>query len=310
MEFRTEIKLGSQQENQIDYKSKILLLGSCFSEHIGNQLSYFKFDVLTNPFGTIFNPVALERLIQQSIHQTIDESAIVENQGINHSLHHHSQLSALDKNTLIENISKAQQQTLAYLNSSSHIIITLGTAWVYEYVQTQSIVASCHKIPGTQFKKRLLTIPEIQDRVTAIVKTINNLNPTTQIIFTVSPVRHTKDGIVENNLSKAHLISALHQIQHLIYFPSYEIMMDDLRDYRFYEADMIHPNQTAIQYIWKKFSNTWMDENTTAYFKSIQSIQQSLLHKPFNENSDAHQQFLIKLKDKITRLEQELNIRF
>ncbi|GGF78282.1 GSCFA domain-containing protein [Wenyingzhuangia marina] len=314
MKFRTEIKLGSQQQNQIDYKSKILLLGSCFSGNIGNKLSFYQFDTLINPFGTLFSPTAIAKVLEDTVYEKKHSASDLVKQGeFFHSLHHHSDLSGIETAEVIENIHQAQQKCLNQLVSATHVIITLGTSWVYGHVLTNQLVANCHKIPQTEFDKRMLTIQEIEVALEEIIKNIRKVNSSAQIIFTVSPVRHLKDGMIENSLSKAQLLSAVGKITNggdTTYFGSYEMMMDDLRDYRFYESDMIHPNQVAIDYIWEQFSKVWVSENSQSYFKRIASVQQSKLHKPFQPDSESHQDFLEKLKLKQAQLEQELNIRF
>jgi len=314
LKLRTEIKLRTQQQNQIDYTSKILLLGSCFSENIGSKLTYYKFDTLINPFGVLFTPTAIEKVIQDAISQKkYDVKDLVLQNGLYHSLHHHSDISDINAEQVLNNIDQAQKSCLEQLKTATHIILTLGTSWIYQYCKTEELVANCHKIPQAEFTKKLLSISEIENSLQEIIKKIRKVNLNAQIIFTLSPVRHTKDGVVENSLSKAQLLSAVHKIRenhHVTYFGSYEIMMDDLRDYRFYESDLIHPNTTAINYIWEQFSNVWIIEKAKSYFKRIASVQQSKLHKPFHQNSEAHQQFLDKLAVKQTALEQELHVKF
>ncbi|NJB83910.1 GSCFA domain-containing protein [Wenyingzhuangia aestuarii] len=314
MKFRTEIKLESQKENQLDHTSKVLLLGSCFSENIGNQLAYYKFDTLINPFGVLFSPTAIAKVLKDTVHQQIYTSNdLVSQNGLYHSLQHHSDISNVEDNQVIDNIHNAQKECLQQLENATHIIITLGTSWVYGHLLSNQLVANCHKIPQTEFEKRMLSIQEIETALTEIIKTIRNVNSSTQIIFTISPVRHTKDGLIENSLSKAQLLTATHKIKeshNVAYFGSYEIMMDDLRDYRFYEADLIHPNSVAIDYIWEKFTEVWISEKARGYFKRIASIQQSKLHKPFQLDSLAHQEFLKKLATKQSQLEKELNVKF
>lgn len=314
MKFRTEIKIEHQQGNQIDHKSKVLLLGSCFSEHIGNQLTYYKFNALVNPFGILFSPTAIAKVITDTVSQKKQElSNLVLQNEVCHSLHHHSDLSALQADEVLKNIHQAQESCLNQLKVATHIVITLGTSWVYQYNQTKELVANCHKISQTEFEKKMLSIDEIETALKSILTNIRNVNPSVQVIFTVSPVRHTKDGMIENSLSKAHLLSAISKIKeshNVAYFGSYEIMMDDLRDYRFYEADLIHPNTTAINYIWEQFSKVWITEKAQSYFKRIASVQQSKLHKPFYEHSVAHQEFLEKLAIKQNQLEKELHVKF
>lgn len=315
MEFRTEIKLKPQQKNLIDHKSKILLLGSCFSENIGDKLDYYKIPTVINPFGTLFNPLTIFKVIEDSVlKKKYTEKELVKNGPLYHSLNHHSSFSALKSNLTLDNIHKAQEKCLLHLKSCSHLLITLGTSYVYQHLKSQNFVANCHKIPSNEFKKQLLQIEDIEISLQKTIEIIHKINPKCQIIFTISPVRHTKDGLAENTLSKAHLLAATRKTiqfySNTAYFESYEIMMDDLRDYRFYKADMIHPNLTAINYIWQQFSKVWISEKATLYFKSINSIQQALLHKPFNAESESHQFFLKKLLLKKEELKKHLNITF
>ncbi|MGY5352681.1 GSCFA domain-containing protein [Wenyingzhuangia sp. IMCC45533] len=314
MKLRTEIKLPSQQENLIDYTSKILLLGSCFSDNIGQKLSYFKFDTCINPFGTLFSPTAIEKVITDTVHQKqYNANDIVKQADVYHSLHHHSALSALSTNEVLNNIHKAQKSCLEFLKNSTHVIVTLGTSWVYQYKKANEFVANCHKIPQANFDKKILEVDEVVASLNRMITLIQQVNPSVQIIFTISPVRHVKDGMIENSISKAHLLSAVGAViknQNCAYYGSYEMMMDDLRDYRFYEADMIHPNQIAIDYIWKQFVKVWVDEKAQVYFKRIASIEQGKLHRPFNQDSESHQLFLSNLAVKQIELENELNIKF
>jgi len=312
--FRTDIQLASQQQNQIDYTSKILLLGSCFSENMGEQLGYYKFNTQINPFGVLFSPTAISKVVEDTINQKkyrADE--LVEQGGLFHSLEHHSDLSSEVSEKVIDGIHKAQEDTLAYLKEASHVVITLGTSWVYKFKKTNQLVANCHKIPQQEFEKINLSVSEIKDALEDIVKNVRKVNLSAQILFTVSPVRHLKDGMLENSVSKAQLLSAIYQIKkehNVSYFGSYEIMMDDLRDYRFYESDMIHPNSVAVEYIWEQFVKVWIAEKASSYFKRIASVQQSKLHKPFQPNSLAHQEFLKKLVVKQVQIEKELNVKF
>jgi lysophospholipase L1-like esterase len=308
MKLQTEIPL-KPEENQIDYSSKILLLGSCFSENIGGKFDYFKFQNLQNPFGVIFNPVSIEKLVVRAIeNNSFTKEDIFEHNGIWKCFQVHSELSSLDKSEILRNLNSALQNLREALFSSTHIIFTLGTSWVYRKTKTKEVVANCHKIPQQNFQKELLSIETISKSLQNIFSRISEINPNAIIINTVSPVRHIKDGFAENSLSKAHLISAIHQpstINHqLKYFPSYEIMMDELRDYRFYAEDLLHPNKTAIEIIWQKFSEVWIASETETLQKEIVSIQNGLLHRSFNPQSKEHLQFSEKLQQKITSLKQ------
>ena len=302
MNLQTKILLKKETTNLISYHSKIFLLGSCFSENIGNQLNYFKFQTHQNPFGILFHPKAIENFISNVIHKKkyVTNDLIFQNERW-HSLDAHSKISSSDQEKLISDLNSKINTTNKQFKEVSHLIITLGTSWVYSYKETDTIVANCHKIPQKKFLKKLLSVEDISDSLESIISQLSSINKNINIIFTVSPVRHTKEGIVQNARSKAHLISAIHNIlkyQNTSYFPSYEIMMDELRDYRFYTEDMIHPNKTAIQYIWEKFVATWHTENAKLIMKEVESIQKGLAHKPFNKDSEKYQKFLHELDKK------------
>jgi len=311
MELQTKIPL-SPSDNPIDYQNKLVLLGSCFVENMGAKLDYFQFQQLQNPFGILFHPLAIENLIERALNgRDYKLEEIFEQDGIWRCFDAHSDLRSDNPEALLQILNQRLKETETWLGVSSHIIITLGTAWVYEYLDSNKIVANCHKVPQKQFAKKLLSIEAIESCLDSIVDNITKVNPKAQIIFTVSPVRHLKDGFVENQRSKAHLIAAVHlllssrtQSRGLGYFPSYEIMMDELRDYRFYGADMVHPNQLAVDYIWEKFKSVWITSTSYAVMDRVDSVQKGLLHRPFNPDSDAHQKFKTSLRTKITYLQE------
>ncbi|WP_028892309.1 GSCFA domain-containing protein [Tenacibaculum sp. 47A_GOM-205m] len=303
MVFQTHIPLKKQKHHLINYNSKLLLLGSCFSENIGNKLSYYKFQSEQNPFGILFHPKAIETFITKTTNkEKYTENDVFFHNERWHSFDAHSVLSSSSKEELLTSLNNNITSAFQQLKSSSHVIITLGTAWVYREIATDTIVANCHKIPQKKFLKELLTVEEVSESLEAINSLIKSIDPKTTIIYTLSPIRHIKDGFVENQRSKAHLLSAIHQTieprNNTHYFPSYEIMMDELRDYRFYAEDMIHPNQTAINYIWEKFSEVWFSEEAIETMKEVETIQKGFAHKPFNPNSEAHLLFLKKLQQK------------
>ena len=297
MNLLTKIPL-SKSKNPIDYSSQLLLLGSCFSENIGAKLEYFKFQGLQNPFGILFHPLAIEKLIQKSVHQElVTEKDVFHKNEQWHSFDAHSCLSNPSKEKIIDDLNDAVQNTTSQLKKANHIIITLGTAWVYRNSASKKVVANCHKVPQVNFNKELLSVDDVKQSLERTIEMVQSINPAVQFIFTVSPVRHLKDGFVENQLSKAHLIAAIHKVLNkgISYFPSYELMMDELRDYRFYAKDMIHPNEVAIDYIWERFCEVWIASNVYPTMKKIEKIQKGILHKPFNEKSEQHQKFLFKL---------------
>ena len=314
-QFRTAIQLSKlpAAEHRIDYQSKILLIGSCFAENIGHKLNYFKFDALTNPYGVLFHPAAINRLVTDCLTEKeyTKEDLVFHNEKW-HSFNHHSDFSNKNASDLITTLNNRIQETRKRIQASSQLIITLGTAWVYKEKKTDTIVANCHKIPQKNFEKKLLEYPEICEYLSNTVATIKELNPKTELIFTLSPIRHLKDGIQENSLSKALLLAAIHKTigSGVHYFPAYEIVMDDLRDYRFYKEDMLHPSQVAIDYIWKLFNTTWISEKTKELQKEIQTIQTGLAHKPFDVQSEAHKKFIERLKLKIKKIEKKYGIYF
>lgn len=309
MQFRTQIPIA-KINSPIDYYSKIMSLGSCFAVNMSEKLDYFKFQNSCNPFGILFHPLAIEKLISYALEKkTFTEADIFFYNERWHCYDAHSDLSNADPIELLADLNGIIQSTQKQLAQATQVIITYGTAWVYRNNESREIVANCHKVPQKQFEKELLAIDLIQKSIQNTIGLIQSINPEAKFIFTVSPVRHIKDGFVENQLSKSHLIAAIHQVLlseycqlNSEYFPSYEIMMDELRDYRFYAEDMLHPNQVAIDYIWKRFKETNIAETALATMEEVETIQKSLSHKPFNPNSESHQKFEAKLKDKIIKL--------
>jgi len=313
MKLQTKIKL-TPQENQIDYNSKVLLLGSCFVENIGAKLEYYKFQTLVNPFGILFHPLAIEKLVSRAVNDEFftEEDIFFFNEQW-HCFEVHSFLSSFSKEGLLEKLNESLISLKEYLIKASHIVLTFGTAWVYRFNETNLVVANCYKIPQQQFTKELLSVEKITTSIKNIVSLTKNVNSEATFINTVSPVRHLKDGFVENSVSKAHLVSAVFKIvkkarllSGVEAFPSYEIMMDELRDYRFYKEDMVHPNNTAIQIIWETFNETWISSNTKSLQKEIATIQSGLQHRPFNPESEEHQSFLKNLEIKISVLQKKI----
>jgi GSCFA family len=315
IQFRTSLT-ANRQQNTINYNSKIVLFGSCFTEHISEKLNYFKFDTLTNPFGILFNSSALQKAVLDCVdNKTYTKSDLTQHKGLWHSFAHHSQFSSSDVAKTLADINTSINTANSFIKTASHIVVTLGTAWVYTYNETQKIVANCHKAPQKQFTKSLQSISQITTDLEGLYKAIKSVNKKAVIIFTVSPVRHLRNGFTENMLSKAHLIVAVQEhISHnkdCFYVPAYEIMMDDLRDYRFYEADMIHPNSTAINYIWDFFKNSWLSEKVFRTMNDIDSIQKDLQHRPFNTDTEDYKKFKKALEKKIAVFsEQHPSIKF
>jgi len=305
VEFRTEI-FPKEQPGKIGYDSKIFSLGSCFAVNMSEKFEYFKFHSRVNPFGIIFNPISLEKLIRNSLsgREFSEENLYFHNERW-HCFDVHSDMSGADPEKVVWHLNAALAKTRESLLSASHIIITLGTAWVYRKKSGGAIVANCHKVPQTEFQKELLSVSIIRESVGRINKMIREVNSQAKIILTVSPVRHIKDGVVESQRSKANLLAGLHEALDeggACYFPSYEIMMDDLRDYRFYAADMIHPNSVAIDYIWDKFVGAWISEEAKVLMLKVDAVRKALAHRSFNPGSEAHRKFLENLRSKVDEL--------
>ncbi|WP_281226613.1 GSCFA domain-containing protein [Flavobacterium aquiphilum] len=312
MNFTTEIPI-LKNPNPIDYNSKIVSLGSCFAENMGDKFQYFKFQSAINPFGIIFNPVSIERIIDRVVNGALftEEDIFFHNERW-HCFEVHSDLSHSDKAELLTNLNQTLVETKKQLQEASHIIITYGTSWVYRSIEKDFIVANCHKVPQKQFSKELLSVETIETSMRNTIDLIQSINSNCSFIFTVSPVRHLKDGFVENQISKAHLITAIYHVLNESIgvppsgargiFPSYEIMMDELRDYRFYAEDMLHPSQVAIDYIWERFRESAISETAYSTMDVIESIQKGLQHRPFNPNSESHKKFEANLQSKIATL--------
>lgn len=313
MKLQTQIPLTKQPDNHIDYQSKLVLLGSCFAENMAEKFEYFKFQTTTNPFGIIFNPFSIEKLVNRIINKTeFTEKDIFFHNDLWHCYEIHSQLSNSNKEEFLTTLNALISSTNKQLTSSTHIIITYGTSWVYRNIESNEIVANCHKVPQKHFTKELLSIETIKNSIQNTIQLIQKINPNCNIIFTVSPVRHIKDGFAENTLSKAHLVASIYNVLQVSplgikgqYFPSFELMMDELRDYRFYADDMLHPNQTAINYIWEKFNDVWIHPETFKTMTLVDTIQKGLLHKPFNPQTQSHQAFLEDLEGKKQTLQNQ-----
>lgn len=316
MNFTTKIPI-QKHNSQIDYSSTIVLLGSCFAESMGEKFEYFKFQNWVNPFGIIFNPVSIEQIISRIAknEKFTDEDVFFHNE-LWHCFEVHSELSSPNKEEFIEILNQRLEDLKTYLATTTHVIITYGTSWVYRNKTSQKLVANCHKVSQNQFEKEILSTDEIEVSITNTIQLIENINPDCQFIFTVSPVRHIRDGFIENNVSKAHLITALHQTvnnkpQTVNYFPSYEIMMDELRDYRFYANDMLHPSQIAVDYIWIQFFENYVAQSQFSTMQEVCDIQKALAHKPFNPDTKQHMEFNKKIREKIKKLESKFaSIRF
>lgn len=310
MNFTTKI-LISKSNYPIDYTSKIVSLGSCFAENMAEKFTFYKFQNTTNPFGIIFNPVSIDRIVQRIVNKEFftEDDVFFHNERW-HCFEVHSDVSHQDKDQFLKNLNVILEVTNQQIVQSTHVIITYGTSWVYRLKSSDEIVANCHKVTQNQFDKEIVSVEAIEKAIQSTMNLIRKVNTNCNFIFTISPVRHIKDGYVANQRSKAHLITALQSVMNtesgmVNYFPSYEIVMDELRDYRFYEKDMLHPNAIAIDYIWERFCESAISEESLITMNEVAAIQKGLAHRPFNPNSESHQQFLLNLHQKIAQLQNQ-----
>lgn len=316
MQFRTVVPLP-KLENPISYESDLLLLGSCFAENMASKFEYFKFSKVCNPFGIIFNPLSLEKIIWRIVEKkefTEDDLFFYDETW--HCFEVHSKLSHPNKVQMLVNLNRIVKDMHTFLQHSTHCILTFGTAWVYRHLETKQIVANCHKVPNKQFIKEIVSPENILKSMERSLALVTIINPKTTFIITISPVRHLKDGFTDNQRSKAHLITAIQfliqqQKYNTFYFPSYEIIMDELRDYRFYETDMLHPNKQAIAYIWEQFKTACILLTEENFMKEVAEIQTALAHRPTGIITQKHQKFIEKTQKQIIDLTyRKPNIKF
>ncbi len=299
--------------NSVSLSDTILTLGSCFSDAIGGRLNASKISSAVNPYGIIYNPDSLHKIIRYTtLNQIPLKNTYVQREDVFLNYDFHSELSALDMNNLQERLKIIIETTNSFLKRANWLIITYGTSWVYERNDTGEVVANCHKMPQREFTKVLLTQKKILESFESMYEGLKTLNPDIKIILTVSPVRHLKDTLELNSVSKSILRVACHTLtqyyKDVDYFPAYEIMMDDLRDYRFYKSDMIHPSEVAEEYIWQKFGEKYFDGKLKAFLIHWKEIQSALAHKPFHPSSTAHQQFLKETLKKLEELKSLVNV--
>jgi hypothetical protein len=301
--MKFKLTLDAQASNlQIGYQDKILLIGSCFTENIGAKMQKHLFEVKENPHGILFNPVSVVNALRDYIEcKEYTGSDLFALNELYNSWHHHTRFSDSNSETSLVKINHSIKEAHQYLKEANQLVITLGSAWLYCLTNhapsnTGLVVANNHKAPSNWFEKRLMQPQELVDLLQGLIKELQAFNPNLQIIFTVSPVRHLREGLVENNRSKAVLIHAVHQTiaktSATHYFPAYEYVIDDLRDYRFYAEDLVHPNFAATQYVWEKWVETYYGDTTQQIMKQVAELQLAIQHKPFNKSSKAHQLFV------------------
>lgn len=296
-------------EQKIKHQHKLLLTGSCFTEQIGGKLAHHKFTVLDNPNGILFNPVSISKAITSYVEnkQYHEADLFYQNESWN-SWQHHSRFSNPDQDKCLAGINESQTKAHLFLREANWLLITLGSAFVYE-LDSKEIVANCHKVPTDKFNKRLLSVEEVFTGLKSSLEQALSFNPGLKIIFTISPVRHLRDGFIENNRSKAVLVQAVQQLteksSHCFYFPAYELVIDDLRDYRFFAEDMVHPNYAATNYVWEKFIAACIDEPSQQLMKEIAVIIAAKNHKPFNPTSAQHKKFMETNAERVRKLQQQ-----
>ena len=314
MKLMLDVEIKSPP-GKITYADKLFLIGSCFTEHIGRRLEELKFPVLQNPNGILFDPI--------SVSKSINSYADLKMYGIEdlfflnelwQSWNHHSFFSGTDILEVLANINRSQVAAHHYLKNATWMIITLGSAFSYQLNDNDQSVANCHRAPGQLFNKNLLTAEAIAQSLGETIQKMTAFNPALKIIFTISPVRHIRDGVVENNRSKARLIEAVHQLvetyDHTFYFPAYELVIDVLRDYRFYDVDLVHPNYAATEIVFDRFEKSFVDGQTRNLMEEIRKVVNAFKHKPFHPETVSHRLFMqnslrsvMELKEKMPHID-------
>lgn len=312
MDFRTEIEVAPARF-KISTDSKIMTVGSCFSEVIGGQFTDNKLQCLCNPYGTVFNPTSIFKLISHSLqNQPVFKHLFLENNGIWQHYDFHSKFYGNSKEELECELNTTHKNVNQFLRKANFLVITLGSSIVHQLRENRQVVSNCHKTPATSFKKEMLSVQEILLRFRLMYDALKMQNNKIKILLTVSPVRHTRETLQLNSVSKSILRTACYHLEQdfedVHYFPSYEIMMDDLRDYRFYATDMIHPNEQAEKYIFEKFAQTYYTEELTSFLKEWNKIKMSLNHRPIQTDTPTHQKFLVDLLEKLDVLSKKIDV--
>lgn len=310
MKFRTELHIDNKTL-KISHRDDILLVGSCFSENLGGLLSDHKFKAYSNPMGTLYDPISIFRILKYALEPDMQSFNYIQRDEIWYAFETHSEIHSDERFSLEELLKKKLQDLKKQILSSSFVFITLGSAWIYKFIEGDVIVANCHKQPAIQFNKQLLELDQITTAFEDFYKILRLHHPNLEIVFTLSPVRHIKDGIENNQVSKSLLrycISRFVREPGVSYFPSYELVLDDLRDYRFYQEDLIHPNELAVKYIWERFSETYFDSSTLGLLNTWHKVRQSISHRPHNIHSEAYQKHLRNTLVQLQNLSPQLDV--
>ncbi len=305
---QTELPIG---EWQMTHADGILLFGSCFAEHIGARLERYKFRCDTNPYGILYNPMsiatALHEIMNGRIYRMEDLNC---HKGVWYSMAHHGAFSSTDAETCLQRINSRIAQAKEELHTARWLILTFGTARIYTSKETNTVAGNCHKLPDRLFHRSLLEVEDIVETYKTLITRLRHLNPDLQVLFTVSPVRHAKDGMHGNQVSKSVLHLSIHKLcaalPHLYYFPAYEIVLDELRDYRFYTEDMLHPSVQAVDYVWQCFSDCGFSDSTRRTIQTCEEIEKAIAHRPFHPDTDEYRDFLHKTLLKIAALKEKM----
>ena len=310
MNFRTQVELP-EKEVKIAHSERMMLLGSCFAENMGKLLLENKFRCEVNPLGILYNPLSIAKSLQQVLVKRVyEEKDLFQAGGIWHSWMHHSDFSSCSLDECLEKINGGMMKVADSLSDTDWLVVTWGTAYVYSLCQTQEVVGNCHKQPEKLFVRKRLEVAEIVEVWKNLLDELRCLNPRLKVLLTVSPIRHAKDGMHGNQLSKSTLLLAVDELCATCpgchYFPSYEIMMDELRDYRFYADDMLHPSAKAVEYIWECFCRSYFSKETMGVMKEWGEIKKALEHKPFDRASEAYRKFLSQIVLKIAQIKEKI----
>lgn len=308
MLFRTPVEIPEYRFD-INHQHQMISMGSCFAVHISQLLNDNKFRIQSNPTGIVYNPISIANSLSIILEKRFFKHGdLFQHQGLWHSFAHHGAFSDPDTTKCLTKINTVIDQAHQALQTTNRLILTFGTSYVYRNKADGDIVANCHKLPANHFERTQLSIAEIVETLNPALQDCKQLNPNLEVILTVSPIRHIRDGAIENQRSKSTLLLAIHELaqqDYIHYFPAYEIMMDELRDYRFYADDMVHPSELAIDYILEKFSTTFFDKDTLALNSKIKKIRQAQAHRAFHPASNEHQQFLNNQIDQLQSLQQK-----
>lgn len=306
MNLQTKITVAAP-DFSIDYNSRLMMLGSCFAENMGSKFSYYKFDVDVNPCGIIYNPLSVANVLRLIVEgKQFEKSDLREVGGKWVSLYHHGAFSSTDPDECLRRINDRLTKATGELRTLDLLVITWGTAWVYRYTRENIVVSNCHKIPSQEFERSRLSVEDIVKEYLVLIGRLREINPGLRILFTVSPIRHWKDGAHGNQLSKATLLLAIdrlrEELQHVYYFPAYEIVLDELRDYRFYADDMLHMSGFTVDYIWERFLYSFISPEVLGLMNQIGRVNKGVAHRPFDPQSEEYHRLVKKMLAEIAMI--------